>query len=314
MRLRQGEEHVERHRAAVQVQGREIGQVAFEMLHVQRSRVDGEGGAERFGIGLGAAFHVDARAVDQRGERGRKREVRRAQERDMKVHVADRVDHADRAVAEQDGPAFQIKIAQGEKRGIRSGIGPARRGQQFGEGKQPIAEIGDVEYRIVYAEGGLNGGGVREKPEAWPDVQPFDGQQRAVGRSRLFKVGDTDAAHGNAEGKRVDRKGFDGDGGVDGLRELAFHDAAQHRGRQGNGKGGPQGAEEADSEKTGTPAFGGTPSSGSGLLLLGLCGNGRKRRGFFDGAAFPAPLALLGSHARFLCRVAKKPFTSRMRS
>ena len=40
-----GEEHVERHRAAVQVQGREIGQVAFEMLHVQRSRVDGEGGA-----------------------------------------------------------------------------------------------------------------------------------------------------------------------------------------------------------------------------------------------------------------------------
>ncbi len=34
----------------------------------------------------------------------------------MKVHVADRVDHADRAVAEQDGPAFQIKIAQGEKR------------------------------------------------------------------------------------------------------------------------------------------------------------------------------------------------------
>lgn len=100
------------------------------------------------------------------------------------------------------------------------------------------------------------GGGVREKPEAWPDVQPFDGQQRAVGRSRLFKVGDTDAAHGNAEGKRVDRKGFDGDGGVDGLRELAFHDAAQHRGRQGNGKGGPQGAEEADSEKTGTPAFG----------------------------------------------------------
>lgn len=132
----------------------------------------------------------------------------------MKVHVADRVDHADRAVAEQDGPAFQIKIAQGEKRGIRSGIGPARRGQQFGEGKQPIAEIGDVEYRIVYAEGGLNGGGVREKPEAWPDVQPFDGQQRAVGRSRLFKVGDTDAAHGNAEGKRVDRKGFDGDGAL----------------------------------------------------------------------------------------------------
>ena len=101
------------------------------MLHVQRSRVDGEGGAERFGIGLGTSFHVDARAVDQRGERGRKREVRRAQERDMKVHVADRVDHADRAVAEQDGPAFQIKIAQGEKRGIRGGVDPARRGQQF---------------------------------------------------------------------------------------------------------------------------------------------------------------------------------------
>lgn len=76
-----------------------------------------------------------------------------------------------------------------------------------------------------------------EKPEAWPDVQPFDGQQRAVGRSRLFKVGDTDAAYGNAEGKRVDRKGFDGDGGVDGLRELAFHDAAQHRRRQGNRQG-----------------------------------------------------------------------------
>ena len=45
----------------------------------------------------------------------------------MKVHVADRVDHADRAVAEQDGPAFQIKIAQGEKRGIRGGVSPARR-------------------------------------------------------------------------------------------------------------------------------------------------------------------------------------------
>ena len=29
---------------------------------------------------------------------------------------------------------------------------------------------------------------------------------------------------------------------------------------------------------------------------------------------FLSPLALLGSHARFLCRVAKKPFTSRMRS
>ena len=131
MRLRQGEEHVERHRAAVQVQGREIGQVAFEMLHVQRSRVDGEGGAERFGIGLGAAFHVAARAVDQRGERGCKREVRRAQERDMKVHVADRVDHADRAGAEQDGSAFQIKIAQGEKRGIGGGVGLTRSGQQF---------------------------------------------------------------------------------------------------------------------------------------------------------------------------------------
>ncbi len=87
------------------------------------------------------------------------------------------------------------------------------------------------------------------------DVQPFDGQQRAVGRSRLFKVGDTDAAHGNAEGKTVDRKDFDGDGALTGLRELAFHDAAQHRRRQGNGKGGPQGAEEADSEKTGTPAL-----------------------------------------------------------
>ena len=79
MRLRQGEEHVERHRAAVQVQGREIGQVAFEMLHVQRSRVDGEGGAERFGIGLGTAFHVDARALtsaESVGANGRSAERR----------------------------------------------------------------------------------------------------------------------------------------------------------------------------------------------------------------------------------------------
>ena len=284
------------------------------MLHVQRGRVDGERGAERSGIGFGTAFHVDARAVDQRGERGRKREIRRMQERDMKAHVADRMEHTDGAVAEQDGSAFQIKIAYGEKRGIGPGVGPVRCGKQLGEGKQPIAEIGDVEHRIVYAEGRLNGGGVREKPEAWPDVQPFDGQQCAVGRPHLFKVGDADAPHGNAEGKRVDRKGFDGDGGVDGLREPAFHDAAQHRGRQGNGKGRPQGAEEADPDKAGAPAFGGTPSPASGLFLLGLRGNGGTLRGFWGGAAFPAPLALLGSHALFLCRVAKKPFTSRMRS
>ena len=49
-------------------------------------------------------------------------------------------------------------------------------------------------------------------------------------------------------------------------------------------------------------------------LMLSRLGTPARMLGFLGGAAFPAPLALLGSHARFLCRVAKKPFTSRMRS
>ena len=94
-----------------------------------------------------------------------------------------------------------------------------------------------------------------------------------------LQVGDTDAAYGNAEGKRVDRKGFDGDGGVDGLRELAFHDAAQHRGRQGNGKEAVHRAQRRPIRKRQArqPLAERRPRV-PGLLLLGLCGNGRKRR------------------------------------
>lgn len=56
----------------------------------------------------------------------------------MKVHVADRVDHADRAVAEQDGPAFQIKIAQGESGASGAVSAPLGAGSSFEKENNPL--------------------------------------------------------------------------------------------------------------------------------------------------------------------------------